>query len=317
LKSFSCLIFILWTCTSFALEDAKADEKFYRPSRNLGLASSDLTLPLISFLFPGTGQIITGQYEYGVVYSTIAISGLVVSTSEAARIRHITDDKDTVTTKNNSLRKYQLGLQTYQTMGGFSLFQSFRTSVKIRQESGGQYVFIKNEETPLDIASAPFKLSFLQKTSTWIPISLGVALNLWILHHPDKGWGRTALTANDAGFAAAFSWNAGTHEEAVFRGWMMPVFRENWMNDHWSNLAQASTFAAAHLSTNDFPIIQFFLGLHLGCVTQSNGWSIGESVFIHTWWDIIAFLGAYQLKKDNPDHAPPAKLMLPPLTLSF
>ncbi|MBC7530539.1 MAG: CPBP family intramembrane metalloprotease [Oligoflexus sp.] len=47
------------------------------------------------------------------------------------------------------------------------------------------------------------------------------------------------------------SYNAGVSEEALFRDYLQPLFYESWQSSLWSNLAQATIFAAAHyLSTN-------------------------------------------------------------------
>jgi membrane protease YdiL (CAAX protease family) len=114
----------------------------------------------------------------------------------------------------------------------------------------------------------------------------------------------------------------------MFRGWIMPVMYEAWDSPFWSNAAQSLLFAAAHLPTNPAPLPQLLLGYHLGNVTMKNQWRIGESVFIHVWWDVLAFAGAYHYKqkKDEDDAdstdgrirvAAAPVLWLPPLQFHF
>ena len=97
--------------------------------------------------------------------------------------------------------------------------------------------------------------------------------------------------------------------------------REYWDSDFWSNAAQSLLFAAAHLNTNPQPIAQLLLGYHLGYVTQKNNWTLGESIFIHTWWDVIAFSTIYHYKQAEPENEAVQRLKpvlwLPPLQFAF
>ena len=107
----------------------------------------------------------------------------------------------------------------------------------------------------------------------------------------------------------------------------MPLFHEQGLSPGLSNLSQGAIFALAHLGSTPIPLPQFFLGLHLGNVTLKNNWGITESVFIHVWWDVFAFLSSYQIEKnkgitqtisgDNDRVRQAATLWLPPLQLYF
>ena len=296
--------------------ERSASEDYFDPNSDTSVTRSDLVLPVSSLLLPGVGQWIGGDYAHGAVYSGLALGG--IRYSQLAKAKSNFDDKELLspTLNDTAARKHLIGLQTYQSMGGFSLYHSFRSAVSLRKRDD-QYQFLTHQERPLDLALAPLDFKYLKRSSTWVPLTIGVLINSWILQHPAAGWQRGGLTRDDPVFAAGFSWNAGTHEEAVFRGWMMPVLREYWLNDTWSNATQSVAFAGAHLNSTSVPIAQLALGWHLGSVTQSNHWTLGESIFIHAWWDVLAFMTAYQLHKQEGSAGQPASISLQPLNYRF
>ena len=75
----------------------------------------------------------------------------------------------------------------------------------------------------------------------------------------------------------------------------------------------ATVFAAAHYSNhNQLPIFQLLSGWYLGYVTQRNDWSVSESIFIHSWIDVIAFTAAFAFGKEKE-----AKIQLTPIMITF
>jgi membrane protease YdiL (CAAX protease family) len=270
-------------------------------------------------------------------YSAVAVGGVLYASSistandlaerekerrEEAKERGDDPDENGLDQKDIAERKTTLGLLLYQGAGGMSAYHTFRTAARTRQEHG-QYEFLQADDTPADLLAAPFHFSYLTRVTTIIPLAVIAGISALQLSTPledDSDYERASFTQADAFFSGAFSYNAGTHEEAVFRGWIMPVMREYWDSDFWSNAAQSVLFAAAHLSTNPQPLPQLLLGYHLGYVTQRNHWSLGESVFIHTWWDVMAFVTQYHYKQrapeDKKDLIKPI-LWLPPLEFAF
>jgi membrane protease YdiL (CAAX protease family) len=236
------------------------------------------------------------------------------------------DDESKEAYENRNLlgvkeRKYALGLQMFQSAGGLSAYHSFRTAVRTRQQIG-QFGFLREEESVTDILLAPFDMRFLTRPTTLIPLAVGGALYYLIAERHsqfNKDLEGRKLEESDVFFASAFSYNAGTHEEAVFRGWVQPMFYHiTGGKSVWTNVITSGIFAAAHLPSNPLPLPQFALSLHLGWVTERNQWTLAESVFIHTWWDVIAFLAQYQvmLKEGSGSQIEPA-LHLPPLEFHF
>jgi membrane protease YdiL (CAAX protease family) len=154
-----------------------------------------------------------------------------------------------------------------------------------------------------------------------VPLAIGLGLaGLRLVSEPPEGYEKDRLKGSDVFFTGAYSMNAGTHEEAMFRGWLMPFAAEYTGSPFWANVGQALLFAAAHLNTNSTPLPQLLLGYHLGNVVQDDNWRLGEAIFIHVWWDVLAFASTYSYKevsKSSRALAAVPVFWLPPLELAF
>ena len=301
---------------------SKSEFSLRDPSRK----RSDIFIPLVSMVLPGFDQWWEGQYTYAGVYT----GGSLLAGSYASHHLKKSDDEkldssDDVNpqndpyTKNPHVRRFRLGSQTSSTFGGISAYHSFRTSVRSRQQHG-EYSFLRKEEGIKDIALAPFNFSYLKRKTTWIPLTVAGALAALTLTRSDESLAednlKKSFKAEDALFASATSYNAGLWEEAVFRGWLMPVVREYSGSDFISNFSVATVFALAHLSsTNKVPLPQFILGYYFGYLTQASDWTISESIFVHAWWDVIVLSAAYSYEKVSGNNSP--GIFLPPMQLYF
>lgn len=276
----------------------------------LGLASgrsfaepkSDILAPALSLIIPGLDQWWEDDYKAASIYTGMFLGGAVVSGQAAASLADRKeadpdfDPNDQLDSKDNDIRRLMLGSQISFAAGSFSTLHAFSNAVESRK-SDGQYSFLGEKVTVADTAVAPFRFSYLTRPSTLIPLGIIGTISALAMQADSKEFQRVALTGQDYGFAAGFSYLAGTHEEALFRGWMMPVIREYVAGDEIANILQSILFAAAHMGSVDVPIAQLLLGYHLGYVTQSNGWNLGEAAFIHTWWDVAAFLMSFSVRE--------------------
>lgn len=293
---------------------------------------SDLFLPTLSLLLPGLGQWVAGQYGSAAIYSGVALSAREYA-RRVKREEHLNErlqqqeqsasgaerEMSSIDQRDDVYRKVLLGTLIYQGAGGLSAYQSFRTAAKTRQHQG-QYLFLTSEESPLDLLKAPFHVSYLSRSSTYVPLAIGAILAAArAAGGPAQGEVRNRLTAADIGFTGAYSYNAGTHEEAVFRGWVMPWTTEYTGSPFWGNVGQSLLFAAAHLGSTRLPLAQLVLGYHLGSVTQKDDWRLGEAIFIHVWWDVLAFASTYSYKvaDSTKAFAMAPVFWLPPLEWAF
>lgn len=271
-----------------------------------------MTWPLVfTTLLPGFDQWYEGQQTEGSILSGAAFGGLLLASS--ARLEET--GGDVLASRDDRVRSAVLGFQIYSAAGSFSAFHSFRSAAKTWP---GQFEFMKTAENEGldDLVSAPWDFSMLKRSTTWGALALAIGIAAVDVASVDSIWSRNSYDLRDLGFGTAFSTFAGMHEEALFRGTMQPLFRRNWGSEWGSNLATSVIFGAAHYSeTNRFPLAQTLAGYYLGWVAMENGWSLRESIFIHTWWDIILLNAQYLI--ESRDRSRDVIYRLPKLQLSF
>ncbi len=285
----------------------KCQESPYDLKKDPDRTRSFIFPPLISTILPGFDQHVEGQSSYGFGYSgTAAVGlGLVLGFSNYS-------DYD-LDSQNDNARMYTLGGELYLASGGLSAYHSFRTAVKSRKED---FLFLEAEESPKDILLSPINFDYLSRPTTYLGLPAIIVLDLILGSLIDKDEDRDTswhFKAGDVFFATTISAGAGISEESFFRGWMMPA-TNYYVKTPWvSNLIQAAVFGAFHLIKYKFPLPQAIAGYYLGWVAQRNGWGIGESVFIHTWADVVFFLLGYATGPgENKEH-----IFYLPLTFSF
>ena len=285
-------------------------------------------VPFFSIILPGLGQYIEGQVQEGAIYTGLALAGSAYAGFNGAKVEEfqesteyqtMTDaEKENRNTHGEYERKFGVGSQLQFAAGSFSAYHSFRSRALSHQRVGG-YKFLTKEETPTDLLLAPFDFKYLKRSSTYIPLAIVAGLSL--ISRPtdseDEEYETDSLSNSDIAFSLVSSYGAGTHEEVLFRGWVMPLLHEQMNSPVWSNVVTSILFAAAHLGSISVPLPQLLLGYHLGNETQDNQWTLAEAIFIHTWWDVIAFTSIYQYKKREPGAAITPVLWLPPFEMTF
>jgi len=290
---------------------------------------SDIWAPALSLILPGFEQWRQEEYGAAAAYTGIWLGGglLASSAEKAIKARDVPEEgakKTGIDSRDDTERRYMLGGQLSDAAGSYSALHAFRGAADSRREDG-QYEFLRKKVTVQDTVLAPFDFRYLARPTTYIPLGLMGAVAVASVRLDVEGYQKVALRGSDYAFGGAFSHLAGTHEEALFRGWMMPLMREYVGGDVMSNASQSLLFALAHLGSNSIPIPQLLLGYHLGYVTQRNGWSLGEAAFIHTWWDVFNFLALYSRREVDRNASQRAgrtvlktpALNLPPISLVF
>ena len=105
-----------------------------------------------------------------------------------------------------------------------SAYHSFATSVRTRPHD---FSFIQKQDSPTDLALAPFEFRFLRRSSTYIP--LGIIAGVLALSY--KGIreensmmvARSVLSLEERSISVlGLSFGAAVGEEALFRGWLLP-----------------------------------------------------------------------------------------------
>jgi membrane protease YdiL (CAAX protease family) len=289
----------------------KCQESPYNLKKDPDRPRTFIIPPLISTLLPGFDQYVEKQSSYGFGYTGTAVVGLGLQMGFSNYSDYDLD------TQNDNARMYQLGGELYKVAGGLSAFHSFRTAVKSRK---GDFLFLEAEESPKEILLSPINFDYLSRPTTYLGISGILVFDILvglIFNDDDDDDDRSTswhFKGTDLLFAGTLSAGAGISEEAFFRGWMMPT-ANYYVKTPWvSNLITAAIFGAAHMGgASNFPLPQAIAGYYFGWVAQRNGWGIGESIFIHTWLDVVLFLYGYATGDgESKDHT-----FYLPLTFSF
>lgn len=307
-------------------ESSFSSDSIYSLRENFHVPRSFVFPQLASFLLPGFDQYWEGQTDSALAYSGLATAAIIFGSSFSDEIRDIEDsagfetltkeEQESILTHSEPHRKASLSNSLYMASGSFSAYHAFRTAVR-SQKPYGKFQFLTKEESAKDLLLAPFQFSYLKRPSTYIPLGIISGIFLLTSNSEIENYEKKSITSSDAFYGSSFSYLAGTHEEALFRGWVMPSFRESTGSDLWSNLITSTIFAMAHLNTVSRPIPQLVLGWHLGNVSQKNNWTLSESIFIHTWWDVLAFINVYQFRYKKDNNVSQLPLMLPPLKFVF
>ncbi len=294
----SILLFLLpeLCCSLFYTNESHASGDFSAPFRveQPERVRNSFWPPIASLLLPGFDQIWEEQYESAIVHAGTALVGLkLMRQGRQDSTRADVDDWRTAESK------FVFGQAAYKTAMGLSSYQSFISAANTRK-SVGEYLFLPEQmETPWQLAVAPFKFSYLERPTTWVPLAALLAVGAAAVSFSNtEHWETPAFDYWT--ISAGASYGAGVGEEAVFRGWFLPVSQEGLRSEWGANALTSLGFAAAHISKqNRWPWPQFLMGYYLGFVTQKNNWSLGESIFIHTWWDVIAILMDFGIERNE------------------
>jgi membrane protease YdiL (CAAX protease family) len=246
-------------------------------------------------------QWIENQNDYAKIYSLTAAGGLAWAFLPPNRELWdlwVADD-------NTRVEIYSLGIDAFQISGALSLFHSFRSAAKSHQAQG-EYMFLQEDETPKQLMLAPLQFSNLKNWTSFLPLGLAATLMGVVIaqnSHSD-------IYASDVFFSTAHSYTAGTSEEMVFRGWLLPMFYEKFDNFFLANLSSSLLFAAAHLPSVKIPWPQFLLGFHFAYTSHLRNWTLSESIFIHTWWDVCVFIALSAASSAGRYHGPTPRIPL-------
>lgn len=267
-----------------AERDIATSESAFALTKNPSKKRNYFLPPLVSLVVPGFDQWWEGQYGSAMAYTGTALAGIAYTG---------------LTFHHSDTRHRELGLQLVSAAGGFSAYHSFRAAVSTRKPNG-EFAFLKHEETMGDLLVAPFRFDYMIRPTTLIPVASAALLAFVVgpkLDHEHIDFRQFSMS--DGFFTGAQSYLAGTWEEAAFRGWLYPAFAERWNSPFLSNLFQSAIFGAAHYREGFIPWPQFLFGFYQGWLTQKREWTISESIFIHTWWDVIIFAGSYAAQGDK------------------
>jgi membrane protease YdiL (CAAX protease family) len=174
----------------------------------------------------------------------------------------------------------------------YSAFGAYRDA-RGQPEYAGTYRTPAPEEGLGELALAPFRLRYLSRPTTYIPLLLPLYAALAradseaLLYRPDDSINRSELAQR---FFVMHEMVA-VGEEAFFRG-----FLNNGLSDKlgpgWGLIASSTIFGLGHSGdgAQATAIGAALFGGYLGWLQQQNDYAISEGVTIHFWWNFFASL---------------------------
>lgn len=243
---------------------------------------ADLGIPLASFFVPGLGQYLDGSWRAGASLTGAAVGGYALFVTGDA------SGEDLPRTAAGQQAFVGAGLML--TAGGLSAYDAFHRSLPSLQRAG-RYDFVTAHDSPASLLLAPFDVRMLKRWTTWIDLAHTALVTVIFVRTktaPDAQY--LPFRTRDGAFVAAFSYNAGVGEEALFRGWLYPMLYQRLGRRAWlANGLQAGAFGALHApQAGTFALDIAGSAFYEGWLTRRNGWSIRESVFHHFWYDVAA-----------------------------
>lgn len=264
---------------------------------------SELLTPFGSVVVPGLGQYVHGAGWTGLAYTGTAVTGGLLSgigNPDAGLLPR--DGEDQIAFE---------GAHVAFTAGALSAWDAFHRAVPSHQRAG-RYTFLGERESIGALVTAPFDPDFLGRWTTWVELAFTGLVAGWVLADEEPDLDYAPFRARDAAFITSLSMNAAVGEEALFRGWLLPVLHQKLGQRFWpANLVQATLFGLGHLPQADrFALIIGAGAAYSGWLTRRNGWSIREATFQHFWYDLI--VGTATLLRDEN-----AAVRLPRVSIRF
>lgn len=250
---------------------------------------SEFMIPFGSMIIPGMGQYIDGAPLSGAAYTGTAIAGFMVAAKTSST--DLTNSSGLPRTARAQLQ--YTGAHVMQTSGFLSAWDSFHRAVPALQQDG-KYEFLTARESVGDLLSAPFDTEFLSRGTTWLNLAYTGLVAGLVVSGRSPGVEYEPFRAHDVAFTASLSLNAGVGEEALFRGWLLPMLHQKTGQRFWlANTLQAGTFGAMHPNAGGFAVVIAGWALYEGWLTRRNDWSVRESIFHHFWYDVAVVIATF------------------------
>ena len=255
---------------------------------------AQFVVPFFSMALPGLGQYLQGAPLSGLAHTGTAVLATVVAATSDADITDVSE----LPRDGDAQLAFEAG-HLIVSAGFLSAWDSFQRSVPLMQAEGKYGFLPTTRESHLDLITAPFDPKYLSRWTTWVHLGYTAALTGWVVQQRESGVAYQPFRGNDAAFVGSLSMNAAVGEEAVFRGWLLPMLTQTTGQRFWvGNSLQAVFFGAGHIeAADDFAAVITAWALYEGWLTRRNDWSLGESIFHHFWYDVA--IGVATLLNDE------------------
>ncbi len=190
------------------------------------------TVGLLAELFPGGGYFYLGDYQSGLLTSTLIIP--------IASYQFVTTP--TFLGKSIKTNSYRIASNVF----GFTVYDSYQLAL---ERAPDYHQIIKHEHYTL--SEAYFSVFDTRSYSLWsiMPLMVAGFAAYGTLQkegiHPDMDWGRASISMP---LILALTMFIGMGEEAEYRGFQYPAFANLTRSKTIANILQAASFGACHTS---------------------------------------------------------------------
>jgi len=253
---------------------------------------SPMLAGVASAIVPGLGQAALGDYGTAAAHFGVFAASFAAGVYYANKPDFLSNDEryssNSEVINQTTLRSdFALRLATDTIL--YSSFGAYRDA---RARDDLSYRTPAPKESLSDLAVAPFRLEFLARPTTFIPL----ALQAWASARKDS---YAIFRASDVSSGELHAHNVVTSgttavgEEGFFRGFVNNELSNRW-GDGWGLAGSSALFGLAHNGQGDTANIfqATIAGAYLGWVHQRDGFQLGEDVALHFWFDFIAGFAA-------------------------
>ncbi|HET9947816.1 MAG TPA: CPBP family intramembrane glutamic endopeptidase [Longimicrobiales bacterium] len=238
---------------------------------------AEFRIPLRSLVLPGYGQYLYGAVGQGLAFTSLALGGYALATTGDPSGYAPRDVRDQLA--------YE-GLHLALTAGMLSAWDAFHRALPAQRGAGRYRFFNPPDDDVGDLLSAPFDIRFLGRWTTLVDLAFTAGVTTWVLTEDEDDGPYRPYRWHDAAFATSLSLNAAAGEEALFRGWLLPMLTQKLGGRFWlANFIQAGIFGLLHPQAGEYALVIGADALYSGWQTRRDGWSVREAIFQHFWYD--------------------------------
>ncbi len=274
-------------------------------ARAQGLFGTPIGQGLASLLLPGGGQYLQDNRGDALLHASLWGTSVLAAAhyyqqDDFLTVEERIDDEREIDFYNDSTLKFNVFALAATDIAFYSSYAAYRDARQADDNDG--YTTPAPRESFTDLLLAPFRLEYLARPTTFIPL-LVVAAQIADIEEGDRDDDfyevRYAEDVNETEIKLFHTVGLGmgpaVAEEAFFRGFLNNDFSHRF--GRWTGLALSSgVFAAGHLNQGNqaSALEALAFGAYAGYLQQRNGYAIGEGVAIHFWGNFLAGLAAVE-----------------------
>ncbi len=247
-----------------------------------------------SAVVPGAGQASNGDYgaaalHFGVF--AVSVYGAIRYQDKSDYLdadRRYDEDNDREFINKATLR-YDYAARLATDTALYSGYAAYRDA-RARDNSG--FRTPAPRESLGDLAVSPFSFKYLARPTTFIPLAVEAAL---LYHYRDSKDAYAIYRADDVSERDLHVFNLTANEmtavgeEAFFRGFLNNEFSSRY-GDNTGLAVSSVIFGLAHTGQGQTAnaLQATAAGFYFGWLHQKNGYTTGEGVALHYWFNVLA-----------------------------